>query len=168
MPLNLLLRYNSLLDISGMSVAQRDVSLRGVFDRDITNNQNFTFKNKQVTPTPADGAIEMDILFRHLTTVIVDDGTRRRDFDIHRSQRLHWVRYHIEQRNPAKILIFTVKEPEGNRTYIYDQDEKYVIVLEPKYGNTIYFLLTAYHLRGRDEKRDKILKKYKRRLDVIL
>ena len=51
------------------------------------------------------------------------------------------------------MLCFSVKEPEGIRTYIYDKNEKYVIVLEPKHKNTIYYLLTAYHLRGKDAKK---------------
>ncbi|ALM49342.1 hypothetical protein AMR72_10820 [Flavobacterium psychrophilum] len=168
MPLNLLKRYNDLLDITGLPQGQRVVTLKSVFDRDITHNQRFTFLNKQITPTPQDGRIEMETLFRHLTTVVVEPKTKQRDFDIHRSQRLHWVKFHIELKKADNILHFTVKEPEGYRTYIYDIDEKYVIVLEPKYNNTIYFLLTAYHLRGRDAERDKMLKKYKRRIDAIL
>ncbi|RDI11959.1 hypothetical protein [Flavobacterium sp. AG291] len=168
MPLNLLKNYNQLLDIAGLSHAQRIVSLKGVFGRDVIDNKNFTFLNKKITPTPEDGVIEMETLFRHLTTVVVDPQTKQRDFDIHRSQRLHWLKYHLEQRKVNNVICFTVKEPEGYRTYIYDIDEKYVIVLEPKYNNTIYFLLTAYHLRGRDAQRDKMLKKYKRRIDGIL
>jgi len=168
MPLNLLKRYNELLDISGLPQQQRYLSLKGVFDRDITNNANFSYNSKRVTPTPEDGRIEMETLFRHLTTVITDHKTKHRDFDVHRSQRLHWVKYHLDQRKTNSMLCFTVKEPEGYRTYIYDVDEKYVIVLEPKYHNSIYFLLTAYYLQGKDAQRDKMLKKYKRRIDIIL
>lgn len=84
-----------------------------------------------------------------------------------RSLRLHWVKVHIEEAFSANLLIFSVKEPEGNRTYIYDRTEKYVIVLEPKKDN-YYFLLSAYPIEGRDEKRDKIEKKYKRRISEIL
>lgn len=168
MALNLLKKYNELLDITGLSQHQRNISLKGVFDSDITNNQNFVFRAKKITPTPEDGKIEMETLYRHLTTVITDKTTNQREFDIYRSQRLHWLRYHLEERKFENVICFSVKEPEGNRTYIYDRDEKYVIVLEPKYNNTIYFLLTAYYLRGRDAERDKIMKKYKRRLDTVL
>lgn len=168
MPLNQLKRYNALLDITGMSPYNRDNSLRGVFDRDIANNANFKFRSKQITPTPKDGQITMDTLFAHLTRVIVDKKTRAREYDVHRSQRLHWVKYHITGKKADNMLCFSVKEPEGVRTYIYDKDEKYVIVLEPKHNNTIYYLLTAYHLRGKDAQRNKILKKYKRRLTEIL
>ena len=108
----------------------------------------------------------METLYRHLTTVIVDDE-RCREFDVHRSQRLHWIKYHIEEKKTSDMLCFSVKEPRGIRTYIYDKDEKYVIVLEPKFNNTIYYLLTAYHLRGKDAKRNSILKKYKRRLGEV-
>jgi len=168
MPLNLLKRYNELLDISGLPLQQRESSLKGIFDRDIANNAHFNFRNKKITPTPEDGRVEMETLYRHLTTVITDPKTRHRDFDIHRSQRLHWVKHHIEQKKGNSMLYFTVKEPEGFRTYIYDMDERYVIVLEPKHNNTIYFLLTAYYLQGKDAQRDKILKKYKRRIEETL
>ncbi len=43
MPLNLLKTYNALLDINGLSPQQRNISLKGVFNRDITNNNNFKF-----------------------------------------------------------------------------------------------------------------------------
>lgn len=166
MPLNLLKKYNSLLDISGLNVPNRKISLLKIFDRDITDNASFKLRGKLITPTPKDGEIKMSTLFTHLTTHIVDEKTRRREYDLHRSMRLHWLKHHVD--NNGKVLCFTVKEPQGHRTYIYDRTEKYVIVLEPKHNNTIYYLLTAYHLRGRDGKRDKMMRKYKRRIEEIL
>jgi hypothetical protein len=168
MPLNLLKRYSNLLDIGGLTVNQCKESLKGIFDRDITNNPSFKFRTKLITPTPKDGEIPMETLYSHLTTKVIDKKTRQRAFDIHRSQRLHWVKYHINEKKEDNMLCFSVKEPEGIRTYVYDKDEKYVIVLEPKHNNTIYYLLTAYHLRGKDAQRNKILRKYKRRLHEVL
>ena len=168
MPLNLLKKYNSHLDLAGLTEAQRKQSLLGVFNKDIANNNSFKFLNKQITPTPLDGVIKMETLFNHLITVIVDKETRKREFDIHRSLRLHWVKFHIDQMKKENMLHFTVKEPEGFRTYIYDKDEKYVIVLEPLRNKTEYYLLSAYHLTGKDNKRDKIEKKYKRKLNEVL
>jgi hypothetical protein len=67
------------------------------------------------------------------------------------------------------MYLFSVKEPEGYRTYFYDNDEKYVVVLEPLRNKNEYYLLTAYYLTGKDVKRDKIMAKYtKRRLNEIL
>lgn len=168
MPFNLLKTYNDLLDITGMSPYNRNISLRGVFDKDITNNNNFKFRSKQITPTPKDGQITMDTLFAHLTTVMVDKKTRAREYDVHRSQRLHWVKYHIEEKKKENMLVYSVKEPDGTRTYIYDKDEKYVIVLEPLRNREEYYLLSAYYVRGKDAQRNKFEKKYKRRLPVLL
>lgn len=168
MPFNLLKRYNDLLDITGMSPHNRKTSLRGVFDRDITNNANFKFRTKQITPTPLDGEIKMETLYHHLTTVIVDKKTRRREYDVHRSQRLHWVKYHLKETKTRNMLVYSVKEPEGNRTYVYDKDEKYVIVLEPLRNIDEYYLLSAYYVRGKDAQRNKFEKKYKRRLNELL
>lgn len=167
MPFNLIKTYNQSLDLVGFSEHQRRQSLIGVFDRDFTNNPTLSFRDKQITPTPINGAIEMATLFSHLTTVMVDKVTRQREFDIHRSLRLHWVRFHIDCRKQEDVLHFSVKEPDGIRTYIYDVPEKYVVVLEPRPAHNVYFLLSAYHLRGKDSQRDKILRKYKRRLNDI-
>ncbi|MCW3789738.1 hypothetical protein, partial [Plebeiibacterium sediminum] len=131
MPFNLLKKYNDLLELTGLSPAQRKDSLMGVFNRDIVNNPSFQYKGKPIQPTPKDGEIPMSTLFTHLTTEVVDKKTRKREFDIHRSIRLHWVKHHVDENKKDNMLIFSVKETEGNRTYIYDEDEKYVIVLEP-------------------------------------
>lgn len=167
MALNLLKKYNELLDVIGMGEKQRTASLRGVFDRDITTNSNFRFQSKQINPTPADGVDSMDRLFTHLTTKIVDNE-RTREYDQARSCRLHWLRYHIEERKAENMLIFSVKEPEGVRTYIYDEEEAYVIVLEPLRKKKEYYLLTAYYLEGKDKARNKMRRKYRRKLDEVV
>jgi len=168
MPLNLLKKYNQLLELVAFNTYDREKSLYGIFNRDIVENASFKFRNKQINPTPFDGIIKMSTLFAHLTTVIVDKKTRKRDFEMHRSVRLHWVKYHIEQNKKDDILIYSVKEPDGFRTYIYDITEKYVVVLEPLRNINEYYLLSAYHVRGKDAARNKFKKKYKRKLNEVL
>lgn len=140
----------------------------GIFNRDIANNSCFAFRRKKINPTPADGQDTMARLFTHLTTVIIDKETRHREYDEARSARLHWIRYHVEEKKKDDMLIFSVEEPEGTRTYIYDKNEEYVIVLEPMKHVGEYYLLSAYHLEGKDKARNKMLKKYKRRLPSLL
>lgn len=168
MPLNLLKKYNDLLELGAYNDVQRTKSLYAVFNRDIADNKLFRFNSKPINPTPIDGEIKMSTLFTHLTTVITDRKEKKREFDIHRSVRLHWIKYHLEQKKKDNMFIFSVKEPNGKRTYIYDKGEKYVIVLEPLRKLNEYYLLTAYHLQGKDAKKDKFLKKYKRRLNKVL
>jgi len=170
MPLNLLKKYNDLLDVFAMNEFQRKKSLKGVFDRDITNNSNFSFRTKRIKPTPADGQDSMERLFTHLTTVEIDKSTREREFDMIRSVRLHWIKHHIEEKKTDNVCVFSVKEPFGIRTYIYDIDEKYVIVLEPMRDvkKNEYALLTAYYESGKDKERSKIMKKYQKRLPDVL
>lgn len=60
--------------------------------------------------------------------------------------------FHLDEKKQDSILHFSVKEPSGLRTYIYDMDEKYVIVLEPLRKISAYYLLTAYYLIGKDAK----------------
>jgi hypothetical protein len=170
MPLNILKKYNQLLDIAAMNEFQRKKSLQGVFDRDIANNPNFRFQTKVINPTPADGQDSMERLFTHLTTVITDKTTKKREFDMARSVRLHWIKYHIEENKKDNMFVFSVEEPQGIRTYIYDVIEKYVIVLEPMRDlkKNEYALLTAYYENGKDKERSKIMKKYKRKLPTVL
>lgn len=167
MPLNLLKTYNDLLELGMFGEFQRTQSLQRIFERDFTTNPNLSFKTKPIQPTPKNGEIPMATLFKHLTTVILDKNTRERVFEMERSMRLHWVRFHLEERKTNDILQFSVLEPEGIRTYIYDVTEMYVIVLEPLNKINEYYLLTAYYLKGKDAKRNKILQKYKRRLNEL-
>jgi hypothetical protein len=168
MPLNLLKKYNQLLEFSAFNEFQRNSSLKGVFNRDIVNNNNFTFKTKQINPTPADGQNSIERLFAHLTTTITDKSTNKREFDLTRSVRLHWIRFHIEEQKKENMFVFSVDEPNGTRTYIYDKDEYYVIILEPMRNRNEYYLLTAYYLENKDKARDKIMKKYKRKLPEVI
>ena len=167
MPINLIKVYNQLLELGSLTEFQRNTSLRSIFDRDIAQNKNFRFREKAIKPTPAEGQDAMDRLFRHLTTVITEKATRHREFDESRSIRLHWIKYHIDEKKKSNMLVFSVKEPEGTRTYIYDKDEEYVIILEPLRKADEYFLLTAYHIEGKDKARNKMMRKYKRRLPDI-
>lgn len=168
MPTNLLKKYNKLLELSALNESQRTASLMGVFRRDIENNTAFRFRNKQIKPTTADGEDSMARLFRHLTTVIADKSTNHREFEMARSVRLHWLRHHVEEKKPNNMYVFSVNEPAcGVRTYIYDKDENYVIVLKPLRNGQEYYLLTAYHLDGKDKARNKMMKKYSRRLGYV-
>lgn len=168
MPINLTKTYNQLLEIVALDGFQRKQSLLQVFNRDFVNGGEVKFRNKLVTPTPSNGVINMNTLFGHLTTTMINPSTRQREFEYDRSCRLHWIRYHIEERQVNKILVFSVHEPEGFRTYIYDDDEKYVIVLEPLRNSNEYYLITAYHIKGKDAQRKKMMRKYARRLPNIL
>jgi hypothetical protein len=166
MPLNLLKKYNQLLDIIALDERKRTESLKGICNRDIQKNVSFLFRNKPIFPTPREnGNIAMENLFNHLTRKMVDEELRNRKFDFDCSVRLHWIHYHIEEQKQDNMFCFSVKEPDGIRTYIYDKDEKYVISLEPLRNKTAYYLLTAYPLMGKDAAREK---KYKRKLPDVL
>lgn len=155
MPLNLIKVYPHLLDIIGFNEHERNESLKGVFRRDIENNVNFKFLTKTIRPIKKEGEIPMATLFSHLTTrEIIDEKGKRtgaRSFEMARSQRLHWVKYHMDQRKTEKVDIFSFEDKIVGRgyvirTYIYDIDAGYVIILEPQKSTLDYFLITAYHL----------------------
>lgn len=167
MPFNQLKKYNQLLELNSYTEKQRIVCLRQIYDRDIVPEKKIIFRGKSLNPTPHENKIDLDRHFFHLTTKTIDEKTKQRDYDKDRCERLHWVKFHIEERRTENVLVFSVKESTGIRTYIYDIVEKYVIVLEPLRKVHEYYLLTAYLVQGKDKARDKFLKKYKRKLEVV-
>lgn len=158
MPTNLTKVYNQLLELLYPSMAQNLQSLRRIFDRDFANG-GVHCRNVPIQPTPAEGEDSMDRLFRHLITVVTDEATRKREFESERSIRLHWIRHHLEEKSPDKLLIFLIEDE--NRIYFLDKAERYVVVLEPLRKVNAYYLLTAYRLLPANFK--KIMKKYEKR-----
>lgn len=159
MPSNLLKIYNKHLEMLYGSMAQNIASLRAVFNRDFSG-ANFLFKDHPIKPTTAEnGEDSMDRLFRHLTTVIVDQATKHREFEVERSIRIHWIKHLIMNWHNNNIVIFKI--PDENRIYLLDKNEKYVIVFEPLRNGTAVFLLTAYKLEPSRYK--NLMRKYEKR-----
>src|SRR4051812_47794737 len=130
MPFNLLKIYNQQLEIIHLHYQARIRSLSSIFKRDFEDNPNLSFRGKKINPIKGE-EIPMQTLFTHLTTEIVDKATRKREFEMQRSLRLHWIKYHLDEMKKAGMLVFSVEDPDGIRTYILDEVEKYVIVLAP-------------------------------------
>lgn len=174
MPHNLIKTYPKLLEIGHYNEYQRKDSLKGIFKKDIEENPYFKYKTKQIRPTKAEGIDPMERLLRHLTThdEIDDKGkkTGARCFEMARSVRLHWIKHHIDEKKTHNIDVFSFEDRiDGRdviRTYIYDMDEEYIIILEPQRSGLDYFLITAYHLNEPGGKK-QIGKKQKRKLDVL-
>ena len=153
--------------------------MRGIFDRDIADNESFVYNGCRIYPIKSDGVLDMDREFSHLTTEEVEESdtdgniTRHRTYDPHRSVRLHWIKTHVDKHvDDSDIVVFSVKERKKRsdivRTYIYNKTRKYVIVLEPQYRNgRAYYLLTAYYL-NKDYGEKQMKKKLKARLSEVL
>ena len=179
MPTNLLKKYPELLEILHLPADKRKESLLKIFKRDIEDNEDFKFRGVQIYPIKTDGEIDMAREFMHLTTEEVEDidengvqQAKKRVFDMHRSQRLHWINHHIHEMIPQNIDIFSVIERDTNKrqditkTYIYDKQEKYLIVRECQRKGG-YFLLTAYYL-NRPYAEKQLKKKMKKRLNTVI
>ncbi len=176
MPFNKLKKYPELLEIYHLSEKERTKSLKGIFERDIENNNNFCFRMKGIYPVKGEEP-SMQILFNHLTreeVEVADENgkfIKRRLFDFHRSKRLHWIRFHIEEKKKENIEIFSTEERQNgktvNRTYVYDVKEKYVVVLEPQRTKNDYYLLTAFYLYKKYGVK-KMKKKLKNKLAEVL
>lgn len=177
MPLNLIKVYPQLLELAYMNQSQRTASLKGIFKRDIEDNPGLNFRTKTIRPVKGEEP-SMQILFTHLTCEEIqeqnEDGStyKKRVFEIDRSVRLHWIRYHVEENKKNNVEVFSIEERDQRKrkdvikTYIYDVDQDYIIVLEPQRSGTDYYLLTAYYL-NRPEGKKSIQKKIKKRLPDI-
>ena len=173
--MNILKKYPELLELAHMTPTERTNSLKSIFERDIENNHKLSFRSKKIYPIKGEEPA-MQLLFNHLTkeeVEVEEEGKvlKRRFFDMHRSQRLHWVKYHIEENKKDRMEIFSAEERNNGkttyRTYIYDVVEKYVIVLEPQRTKNDYYLLTAFYLYksfGEKQMRKKLKNKL---LDIL-
>ena len=176
MPLNQTKKYPELLDILSLSEKARTASLKMIFKRDIEENPNLNFRSKKIYPIKGEEP-NMELIFNHLTTEEIkvtenDSIYIKRVFEKDRSQRLHWIRYFLEERKKENVEVFSVEERDQKkrqditRTYIYDKGQKYVIVLEPQRNLRDYYLLTAYYL-NKDYGEKSINKKLKNKLPNI-
>lgn len=173
--MNILKKYPELLDLAYLQEFERTASLKKIFKRDIEDNTGFNFRGVKIYPIK-DEQPAMQTLLNHLTKEEIEEEDengkiiKKREFDIHRSVRLHWVRFHIEENKKDGMEVFSMEERvKGKtvfRTYIYDVKQKYIIVLEPQ-RNRGYYLLTAYYL-NRSYGVEQIHKKLKGKLETIL
>lgn len=179
MPFNLSKKYPALLEIMHYNEYDRTKSLRLIFNRDIQNNEKLALQGKIIRPIKKDGQASFDTVFNHLIKkeTIVDDGNgkkiKRRVFEKDRAQRLHWVKYHIDLTKKTNVEVFSLIERDKKqrkdvpRTYIYDTEQEYVIVLEPQNSKRDYYLLSAYHLNESWAPKN-MKKKLKKKLPVVL
>ena len=117
----------------------------------------------------------------HLTTEETEDADeqgniyKHRVYDRYRSERLHWIKPHIEEKiTDSDIVVFSVnkrnhrKRTNVVRTYIWNKTRKYIIVLEPQMRNgEAYYLLIAYYL-NKEYGEKQMKKKFASKLDVVL
>lgn len=177
MATNLLKKYNEFLELLHLNEHQRTISLRGVFDRDIANNDQFIFRSKIIRPLKKEGFIDIESLFSHLTKKTEDltDETgkkikSRSAFDIDRSKRIHWIWPHMQEFKKDNFEVFSYSDRKNGKdvihTYLFDLDEDYIVVLEPQRSNQDYYLLSAYYLNENWAKKN-MRKKLKRKLPIV-
>lgn len=175
MPLNLIKTYPDLLELTHLNNKERKISLRRIFDRDVSDNPEFKFLDKQIRPIKIDGEADMGRVFNHLITEEIeveedDYKCKKRVYERDRAQRLHWLKPHVDQAIQDQVEVFSVEERRGRKTivktYIYNITQQYVVVLEPQRSGTDYYLLTAYHLNKKYGVK-QMKKKMRRRLQEV-
>lgn len=172
---NIIKTYADLLEINQYNEAQRKISLTAIFMRDIQDNKNFKFNNKLIRPTKdEDGNAALETLYHHLTTSNDYDEKgiklNSRSFEYDRSVRIHWIKYHLINLANINVNVFSysdrIKHKDVIRTYIYNKDEKYVIILEPHRNFLDYYLLSAYYVNTKQGKNQMRIKQ-KNKLPVV-
>lgn len=178
MAINLLKKYSALLELNHFTEPQRNASLKGIFNRDIADNQSFNFRKKIIRPLKKEDQIDVESLFKHLTHRTEDELDnkgkiiKKRDhFDFERSKRLHWILPHIEETTKGTILVFSsnnrIRGKNVTRTYIYNTIEGYVLILEPQKSGIDYYFITAYYLEEKYNGPKSIKTKYKNRFAEV-
>jgi hypothetical protein len=175
---NLIVKYSKLLEIMHLNEFDRKESLRSIFNRDIQENADLKFLEKVIRPLKIDGQPSMETLFNHLIKEEIEEPDengnviKKRIFEKDRSMRLHWVRFHLDKNKTENVEIFSVierdqkKRKDVTRTYVYDLEQEYVVVLEPQNSAKDYYLLTAYHL-NKDWSPKSMKKKMKNKLPDV-
>ncbi|WBL25132.1 hypothetical protein [Zunongwangia sp. HGR-M22] len=179
MPTNLIKKYDSHLEINHLPEDKRTISLKAIFDRDINNDKQITFRDKIIRPLKKDGDVDMEVLFSHLTNrtedTYDDKGNvikKRSVFDFERSKRLHWILPHLKENiNGADIRVFSSNHRQNGRnikrTFIHNLSKNYVIILEPQRSGSDYYFITAYYLEKKYGGHKTIKNKYKNKLPEI-
>jgi hypothetical protein len=78
----------------------------------------------------------------------------------------------LEEKKKDNVEVFSVEERDQKkrkdiiRTYIYDVEQKYIIVLDPQRTQKDYYLVTAFHL-NKDYGEKKLKKLIKNRLPEL-
>lgn len=179
MPFNQLKKYDDFLELNHYSARDKIDTLKAIFKRDISENENFKFQGKIIRPLKKEDEIDVESLFKHLTHRSVDETDdkgkkiKKRDvFDVERSKRLHWIDPHINEKIlEENIKIFSAKIRKSGkwviRTYIYNKPKSYVLILEPQRSGKDYYFITAYYLEKKYGGAKSIKNIYRRKLDDV-
>jgi hypothetical protein len=113
------------------------------------------------SPTP-EGKYELG--FWHLITRL-DERTKQRYFDPRRAERLPWCAPLLANATDADVLTWNSRERNRIRTYVWLRTNDYVVVLELRTQDVgeVFWLVTAYHVDGKDG-RKRLQRSYDRRL----
>ena len=149
-------KYPELLELSGSEQDNWASLSRGLLS-EMFKIIPILYSRDRIYPIKCEGLMDLERLFKHLThraEHFIDDAGRvyeKRIYDARRSERLHWIRHHVEEKSPDCLEVFTVTERDTakhrdvTKTYLYDAGEHYVIVLEHQRKGG-YYLLTAFYL----------------------
>ncbi len=178
MATNFIKKYDAFLELNHLNEWERKKSLRAIFDRDISDNESFSFRGKIIRPLKKEDVIDVESLFKHLTYRSEDITDKRgvkiksRDiFDFERSKRLHWILQHLEEKIIEEIRVFSsnnrIRGKDVIRTYIHNIPKDYVIILEPQRSGQDYYFITAYYLEKKFGGPKMIKNKYKNKLEEV-
>lgn len=102
--------------------------------------------------------------FWHLITR-KDRGSGDRLLDFRRAERLPWCAPTITNCRDGCVKVWDYEEDDGRiRTYVWLASHDYVVILEKKAKRlgTVAFLVTAFHIDGK-QKREDLERKYRKR-----
>lgn len=159
--MNILAKYDGLLELSSLNEKDLRAELWSIFKRDFDGKIECC--GKDVEPTPSDSG-GYEHVFIHLITKS-DDKTGR-EIDRKRSKYIHWIKPHIKRDlSPFSDLhdlsVFSIEENRRTSLYLLNKTKKYVVILELKRDKSALYLLTAFPIDD-ESKYNSMINKEKR------
>ena len=122
------------------------------FERDFVD-YNISIKGLKVkvilTDSDVKGYEDYPETFVHLITR--KGSGKKRLFDRHRANKIHWIRCILEKRKEEEITFFQYPEDDGTiRDYYWYKDGKFLVIMEEVRPD--YLVITSFHI---DNKRNE-------------
>jgi len=154
------------LDLSKIDTCALFDYLYDFFKRDFVTNK--TYLNRCIYINPQTGRKDngKEASFWHIISrekkIKIRDGNRYvwkamgRAYDVHRSERIEWVKQIIDSHDDDKVKFFYHKETTGRRPirlYLWAHEDDFVVILQ-KLGRTSSFLVTSFYIDHAGKRRD--------------
>ena len=162
--------FSSVLDLSYCtSEDEKYEVLYRVFHRDFVQNKTYLPNAIYLNPTCQGIQDGKEKIFWHIVTC-KNRGTRTREYDEKRAERIEWVKRMIDNHNDVEVKSFYYYEDNRKiRFYLWAYNHDFLVILQ-KLGATESYLVTSFYIDriGKKEVTQRKYDEYVAKSDVRL